>query len=88
MRVLDSTDPCSQRNLPSTVCGDASVGGTELGGCLVKAMYGTRQAASAWREEVEKAMRQVSLHPGVSSPCVFLRSDVGMGRMDSHHHVH
>ena len=27
-------------------------------GCLVKEMYGTRQAASAWEEEVKKAMRK------------------------------
>ena len=47
----------------------------EVCGCLVQAMYGTRQTASAWREEVEKVMRNVNMNPGASSPCVFHRSN-------------
>ena len=42
-----------------------------LRGCLVKATDGTRQAASAWQEEVLKAMPEVNMNPGASSPCVF-----------------
>ena len=44
-------------------------------GRLVKA-YGTWQAASARQEEVEKAMREVNMKPGASSPSVFHRDDV------------
>ena len=36
-------------------------------GCLVKVMYGSRQAASAWQEERKKAIREVNMHRGASS---------------------
>ena len=33
----------------------------------------TRQAASAWQDEVEKAVREVNMNPRASSPYVFDR---------------
>ena len=49
---------------------DQSEGG-KVCGCLVNAIDGTRQAASAWQEEVEKALHGVNIKPGASSPRVF-----------------
>ena len=46
--------------------------GGKVYGCMVQAMYGTRQAASAWQEEVEKALRKGNTNPGASSPCFFI----------------
>ena len=48
-------------------------------GLLKKAMYGTRQAASAWQGEVEEAMSEIHMLPGDASPCLFYRPDVDGG---------
>ena len=40
------------------------------------AMYGTRQVASAWQHEVEKAMREINMNPGSALPCTFHKSEV------------
>ena len=44
-------------------------------GCCVKAMYGTRQAASAWQEEVEKAMFEATRDSrSIVAVCVWIES--------------
>ena len=42
--------------------------GGQVCGWLVKTMHGTRQAASAWQEEMEKAMRAANMSPGALLP--------------------
>ena len=40
-------------------------------GQRVKTMYGTRQSASTWQEEVQRAMCEVNIVPGTSFLCMF-----------------
>ena len=42
--------------------------GGQVCGWLVKTMHGTRQAAPAWQEDMEKAMRAANMNPGALSP--------------------
>ena len=42
---------------------------------LIKAMYGTRQVASAW-QTVETAMCEIDTKPGQAPPCIFHQSAI------------
>ena len=46
-------------------------------GKLLKAMYGTRDAAQAWQEEYEETLKEFKLNQGLASPCHFSRQQTG-----------
>ena len=50
-------------------------GDARVRGYLIKAMYGTRQAASAWQHEVERAMCEINMNPGRASTCTLHRHE-------------
>ena len=47
-------------------------------GRLVKAMYGTRDAAPNWEMEYTEMLREAGFRQGVFSPCVFYREEKGL----------
>ena len=50
----------------------------DLVGYLMKSLYGTRDAAANWQEEVAKAMRGWGFRRGVSNPCVYWHREQGL----------
>ena len=50
----------------------------DLVGYLMKSLYGTRDAATNWQEEVAKAMKGWGFRRGLSNPCLYWHREKGL----------